>query len=221
MRGLVPVGQPAFALALALALALPCRGAEVPAAVDAGAAGSPDSAWSWQLRVRQLRLDPRIVDTIGLFVSVEPLGFTQLDLTWWPRPDIGLEVALTLPQAHRVLSAGFEVARLRQLPPTLVLLWQPGRARVRPYLGAGLSYTRVSNLRFAPAYSATLQPTPRNHSLGAVLAFGVDITLAGRWSLNFDAKRLRIQTDLDRVGDLPGDFRVRPWLSGVGLGLRF
>lgn len=198
-----------------------CRDAWAQAAPAPAEAGTTQDASTWTLRVRHLRLDPDIVDTIGLFVGVEPLTFTELDLTWSPRRDVGIELAITWPQTHRVLSAGFEVGRLRQLPPTLVLLWRPVGGRVRPYVGAGFSYTQVSNLRFAPEYSATLQPTVRNHSLGGVLAVGLDVGWAGRWSFNLDAKRLQLKTDLARVGDLPGEFRVRPLLLSAGLGFRF
>ena len=193
--------------------------AQAPPSAPAGAAASPRG--EGQLRLRSLHLRPNIHDTIGLFVDVEPLGFTELDLTWSPHPGLGIELALTWPQTHRVRSAGFEVGRLRQLPPTLVLLRQFQAGPLRPYLGGGLSYTLVSNLRFAPEFSATLQPAVRNHSVGWVLAAGIDWALPGPWSLNVDAKRLQLKTDLGRVGDLPGDFRVRPVLWSLGLGWRF
>lgn len=217
-----PLLHVALALAGALA-ALPGRAAPV----DTRQGAEPDAAQGgrWLLRARGLKLDPGIHDTIGLFVTVEPLRFTELDLSWFATRQLAFELAVTVPQRHAVKSAGFEVGQLRQLPPTLLAQWHfgaaSGSARLRPYVGAGISWTRVSNLRFSPGTDPVLQATVRNNSIGPVLALGLDLALDGRWSINLDAKALQLRTDLAGGQSAFGEFKVRPVVLGAGLGLRF
>jgi len=196
-------------------------GAATLVLLPALAAAQGEPARAWLLRARALHLDPGIRDTIGLFVSVEPRTFTELDLSWLATPQLALELAVTVPQTHTVRSAGFEVGRLRQLPPTLTLQFHVPTRFGRLYLGAGASYTLVSNLRFAPQYSNTLQPSVRNHSVRPVLQLGLDVPVTAGLSLNVDVKRMQLATDLSRFGPQPGDFKVRPTLAGLGLALRF
>lgn len=180
-----------------------------------------ESEGNWLLRARTLQLNPGIQDGIGLFITVEPLRFTEVDLTWFFRPQWALEFSLTVPQTHLVNSAGFEVGRLRQLPPTLVLQYHLTGWRLQPYVSAGVSYTLISNLRFSPDLQAVLQPTLRNRSFGPVLGLGVEVPLTRQWSLNVDWKQLRLKTDLDALGPGVGFFNVRPRLASLGIGYRF
>lgn len=188
----------------------------------ASAQGSDDGRWL--LRARALHLNPGIHDTIGLYVSVTPLRFTEIDVTWFLRPEWALEFALTVPQAHSVQSAGFEVGQLRQLPPTLMLQYhatQFAAWRVRPYLGAGLNYVQVDNLRFTPDVATQLQASVRNRSVGWAVGAGIDVSLGGGWVFNLDVKRTQLKTELKNVDAAFGEFKVRPLLTSAGFGLRF
>jgi outer membrane protein len=173
------------------------------------------------VRLRTLDVSTGIEDGIGLFITLEPTRFTELSLTWFARPSWAIELAATVPQSHSVKSAGFEVGQLRQLPPTLVLQYHFTGWRVRPYLQAGISYTLVSNLRFAPAVQSQLQPTLRNRSIGPVWGLGAELPLAGGWSMNADFKQLKLATDIEALAPGLGYFRVKPRLASVGLGYRF
>lgn len=192
----------------------------LPGAVSAQ--GQDDGRW--QLRARAVHLNPGIHDTIGLFVSVTPLRFTEVDVTWFIRPEWAVEFALTVPQPHAVLSAGFEVGQLRQLPPTLMLQYHVGALaqwRLHPYVGAGINYVLVDNLRFTPDVATQLQATVRNRSIAPAFGAGVDVRLAGGWFFNLDVKRMQLKTELNNIDPAFGEFKVRPWLTSVGLGLRF
>jgi outer membrane protein len=175
----------------------------------------------WLLRARALHLDPGITDTIGLYVTVAPLRFTELDLSWFFRPDWAVEFALTVPQAHSVQSAGFEVGQLRQLPPTLLLQYHLSGWRVRPYAGAGINYVLVDNLRFTPDLAPQLQATVRNRSIALAYGAGIDVPLGRGWVFNLDVKRLQLKTRLNSVDPIFGEFKVEPLLTSVGFGLRF
>lgn len=188
------------------------------------AAGAAQAQGSWQLRARLLELSPGIDDGIGLFVTVEPLRFTELALAWQPAARWSVELAVTVPQGHSVRSAGFEVGRLRQVPPTLVLQYRPPPlfgGRLQPYLSAGVSYTVVDNLRFNADLQAALQPTLRNHSVGPVWGFGAELPLTPHLSFVVDWKQLRLATDIEALDPGVGHFRVSPRYTGIGLGWRF
>lgn len=186
----------------------------------AGALAQADTG-SFMLRLRSLHVDPGIDDGIGLYITLEPRRFEEIDLTWFPRPEWGIELSATFGRTHSVKSAGFEVARLRQLPPTLVLQYHFTGWRVQPYVQAGISYTLISNLRFAPDLQATLQPTLRNRSFGPVWGVGVEVPLARGVSLNVDWKQLKLKTDIEALGPGVGYFRVEPRLTSIGIGYRF
>jgi outer membrane protein len=178
----------------------------------------------WLVRARTLHLDPGITDTIGLYVTVSPRRFTELDISWFLRPEWAVEYALTVPQAHSVQSAGFEVGQLRQLPPTLLLQYHVTNLAgglVRPYVGVGVSYTLVDNLRFSPELASQLQATARNRSFALAIGAGLDVPLGRGWVFSIDVKRLQLKTDLNAIDPVFGEFKVRPVLTSAGLGYRF
>ncbi|MNW06639.1 outer membrane protein W [compost metagenome] len=61
----------------------------------------------------------------------------------------------------------------------------------------------------------------QRNSWGGALQVGVDIALNQQWSLNFDVKKLYLNTDVYVGGVKQGNFKIDPVLVGVGLGYRF
>jgi outer membrane protein len=91
----------------------------------------------------------------------------------------------------------------------------------RPYVGAGLNYTRFSSVAFAPAVVTALDPSIDKNSFGLALQVGVDFPVGGGWLLNLDVKKVQIQTDVFSAGTKAGTFKVDPLLVSVGFGKRF
>ena len=91
----------------------------------------------------------------------------------------------------------------------------------KPYLGAGVNYTRFSSVKL-PQGTALGALTIDKNSVGLALQAGVDYALDGKWSLNLDVKKVQIRTDLKSgaAGKL-GKIKVDPLLIGVGLGYKF
>jgi outer membrane protein len=54
---------------------------------------------------------------------------------------------------------------------------------------------------------------------GPVAQAGFDIPLGKAVLLNFDAKKIWLDTDV--TGVVSGNMKVDPWVYGVGLGFRF
>ncbi len=92
---------------------------------------------------------------------------------------------------------------------------------MRPYVGAGVNYTRFSNVEFAPAVVAALNPSLDKNSFGLALQAGVDVPLGNGWLLNLDVKKVQIKTDVASAGTKVGTLKVDPLLLAVGVGKRF
>jgi outer membrane protein len=89
-------------------------------------------------------------------------------------------------------------------------------AGFKPYVGAGVNYTRFSNVNVLGGAA----DVDRN-SFGLALQAGVDIPLSKDLYLNIDVKKVYIKTDVSAGGVPAGTFKVDPVLFGVGLGWKF
>ena len=125
---------------------------------------------------------------------------------------------LTVPQKQKVTSsvAGY-LGTLKHLPPSLLAQYHFTQFNgFKPYVGAGINYTRFSSVKLLGG-AADVQ----RNSWGGALQLGVDIALNQQWSLNFDVKKLYLNTDVSVGGVQQGNFKIDPVLVGVGLGYRF
>ncbi len=173
----------------------------------------------WMVRVRAVNLDSANKDNTGLGLSINNKVIPEVDFTYFFNKNVSAELVLTVPQKQTVHSSALasDIGTLRHLPPTLTLQYRfDGMAAVKPYVGAGVNYTRFSSVNLAGG-AATID----KNSFGAALQAGVDIPLGGNLSLNFDVKKVYIRTDVTLSGVNKGSFKIDPVLVGVGLGWRF
>jgi outer membrane protein len=186
----------------------------------AGAAHAQDSG-NWLVRARALHLDSANKDSTGLNLSVNNKTFPEVDFSYFFSPNFAAELVLTYPQKHDIRSNGAKIGTLKHLPPTLLGQYHfTGLGGFRPYLGAGVNYTIFSDVQFDPAVVAALQPRIKKHSVGLALQVGVDVPVGG-WLLNFDLKKVKLETDVYAGANKAGTFKVDPVLFSVGLGKRF
>lgn len=194
-------------IALAAAAALPAVQAQ-----DTG---------NWVVRGRILSLDSADRDSTGLGLSVNNKVFPEVDIGYFFSPNLAAELILTYPQKHDVRSNGANIGSFKHLPPTLTLQYHfTGLGPFRPYLGAGVNYTRLSSVKFDPVVAA-LGPTLKKNSWGLALQAGVDMPIGGGWLLNLDLKKVQIGTTVYSNGASAGKFKVDPLLLGIGFGKRF
>jgi len=92
---------------------------------------------------------------------------------------------------------------------------------VRTYVGAGVNYTNFSGVNFAPAVQAALHPGIKHSSWGAAWQIGADVAISKGLYLNFDLKKVGIETTVYSAGASAGKFKVDPTLASVGLGWRY
>ncbi|CAN5811751.1 OmpW family protein [soil metagenome] len=200
-------------IALALSLAAMCV-----AANQAAAQQSP-----WQVRARAVNLSPdNKSDPVGGVGAADRLTVSdktipEVDITYYVTPNWSAELILTYPQKHDVMLDGVKIGTFKHLPPTLTAQYHflPD-AQFSPYLGAGVNYTRISQVELLNG-AANLE----KDSFGFALQAGVDVKLDKNWSLNFDVKKVQIRSDVTIGGVKASAVQVDPWLVGVGVGYRF
>lgn len=198
--------------ALALAVA---GGLAVPMLAQA-------QATPWLVRVHALNLDSANKDTTGLDLTVNNKVFPEVDISYFFSPNVALELVLTYPQKHTLKAGGTEIGTLKHLPPTLSAQYHfTDLGAFKPYVGAGLNYTRFSAVNFTPAVVTALNPSIDKNSFGLALGAGFDYEIQKNVYFNVDVKKVQIRTDVSSNGTKVGEFKVDPLLVGVGIGYRF
>ena len=192
-------------------------------ALSSGAAFAQQAEGPWMVRVRAVHLDSVNKDSTGLGLSINDKWMPELDVSYFFTPNIAAELVLTYPQKHDLRANGLgQIGSLKHLPPTLLAQYHfTNFGAFKPYVGAGVNFTRFSSVNFDPAVQAALNPSIKKNSFGGALQIGFDYALDKNWSLNFDVKKVFIETDVSSAGTKVGTFKVNPVLVGVGLGYRF
>ena len=171
----------------------------------------------WLVRARAVRLDMANKDATGLDLSVNNKTIPEVDVSYFFNPNLAVELVLTVPQKQTVSMGGSSIGTFKHLPPSLLLQYHfTGLNGYKPYVGAGVNYTRITSVNLLDG-GATLE----DHSWGGALQVGMDIPLDKNWSLNFDLKKVYIRSDVFVGAVSQGTLKLDPVLVGVGLGYRF
>ncbi len=184
------------------------------AAFAAGQAEGP-----WMVRARAVSLNSANTDSTGLGLSINNKWIPEVDISYFLSKNLAVELILTVPQSHTLTSTalGKDIGTVEHLPPTLLVQYHfDGNGGAKPYIGAGINYTRFTKTDILGG-AATLN----KDSWGGALQVGVDIPLSKGMYLNFDLKKVYIKSDVYVGTANAGDFKVDPVLFGIGLGWRF
>jgi outer membrane protein len=192
-----------------------------------------DTQGNWLVRARAVRIDP--ADHSGAIgalavpsdaITVNEKTIPEIDITYFFTPNIAAELVLTVPQKQTVtveqsaLGGPVAIGTFKHLPPTLMLQYHfLPEGTFRPYVGAGVNYTRISSVRLAVPTVGRLGL--EHDSFGLAVGGGLDIAIAKNVFLNFDVKKVQIRTDVSLAGTKLSTVKVDPWLFGVGVGYRF
>ncbi|MDO9748979.1 OmpW/AlkL family protein [Glaesserella parasuis] len=188
-----------------------------------------------------------IVRTGGVFVNANSSSKTttpvevklnvndnaQLGLTatYMLSDNIGVELLGATPFSHKVsanvpvsnLALG-DVVKVRHLPPSLYVQYYflDKNAGSRPYVGAGLNYTRFFGAKALNPAITNLQV--KKHSFGPVANAGIDIKLTEKVSLNTAMWYTRIKTkaNFDALG-LSHEVKIKldPIVYFTGISYKF
>ncbi len=182
-----------------------------------------ESPWLVRLRAVQLspenKSDPIAGTGASDRLSINSKTIPEVDISYFFTPHWSTELILTYPQKQDVKLDGTSIGSFKHLPPTLLAQYHfMPSATISPYVGAGINYTRISDVNLLNG-GARLE----SHSIGGAVQAGVDIKIDQHWLVNFDIKKVQIRSDVYSTtdGSKLSTVRIDPWLIGVGVGYRF
>lgn len=167
------------------------------------------------VRVRAVNLQSANTDSTGLGLTVNDKTIPEVDFSYFFSKNVAAELILTVPQQHDLSSNGTKIGTVTHLPPTLLVQYHFDGASFKPYVGAGINYTKFTGADLPAGVDV------KRDSVGGALQVGVDIPLSGNMFFNFDVKKVYLETDVSAAGNKIGTFKVDPLLVGVGIGWRF
>lgn len=180
--------------------------------MQAGSAAAEEN-WMWRLRAIHIAPDASSGPVTGVDASSETVP--ELDFTYFINKNVGLELILGTAR-HQVTLNGANLGKVSLLPPTLTVQYHfMADQKIKPYVGAGVNYTRF--------YSVSLNSPldVERNSWGAALQAGVDVALDKSSYVNFDVKKLYIETDVKSGGAYLTTLKINPVVWGIGYGRRF
>ena len=101
----------------------------------------------WLVRARAVHLDMANKDGTGLGLSVNNKTIPEVDVSYFFTPNLAAELVLTVPQKQTVSLGGASIGTFKHLPPSLLLQYHfTGLGAYKPYVGAGVNYTRITSV---------------------------------------------------------------------------
>jgi outer membrane protein len=173
----------------------------------------------WLARLRLLQIRPDVSSSIGI-LDVSNEVVPEVDFSYFFTENIAAELILST-RSHTVSVGGADIGKVSHLPPTLTLQYHfMPKETFRPYVGAGINYTRFYDVSLA--LGATPLTVDQN-SWGGALQIGFDYALDKKWFLNFDVKKIWIKTDVKNgiTGAFISDLTIDPLVVGIGVGMKF
>lgn len=205
-------------------------GAILGCALTAGGAFTSASAQeqgSWLVRLRGIDVVPHesaTISVIGGDASINNRIMPELDFTYFFTENVAAELILATSK-HDITAIGttlgdVAVGSVWLLPPTLTVQYHfMPNSMVRPYVGAGVNYTIFYN---SDAAGGTVTSVDYSNGFGPALQAGVDFMIDDHWLVNFDVKKIWINTTAKlNGGAIEADTKINPWVFGAGIGYRF
>lgn len=207
-------------------------------------AQAQEAEGKWMVRVRALSLQPANESSTGTgatlgtsahlpenAIHVDNKVIPELDISYFFTKNIAAELVLTVPQKQQVTlnsgtltgTAAQQTGTFKHLPPSLLLQYHfTPDAQFRPYVGAGINYTRISSVNLNGLNSVTGGSSDLSHnSWGPAFQAGFDVKVGQNSFINFDVKKIYIRADLSINGSKVSTVKVDPLLWGVGYGFKF
>lgn len=141
-------------------------------------------------------------------------------------PNIGVELVIGAPPKIKAKATGTvaflgdEIMSARVIAPTLIANYHFGSDgdRLRPYLGAGINYTKFSSIR-----SSLASDVKMSDSTGLVVQAGIDYAFDKNWGLFASVARIDTKSKLVASGStvLTTEIYFRPVTYAFGLSYRF
>ncbi len=177
------------------------------------------------VRLRSVAFLPDVdgtTDTLGGSAAVSDAASPELDFTYFFTDNIAAELILST-FSHNVKVSGssagdLDLGDVWLLPPVLTLQYHfMPKETFSPYIGAGINYTITYNAD--PGTSVT--SIDYSDELGYAFQAGFDYALDDVWSLNFDVKKVFVETDITTNATNAPNTELDPLAISIGLGYKF
>jgi len=143
-----------------------------------------------------------------------------------------VDVPLGLPFKHNIVGDGAiagvgKIGDVRALPVTVLGEYRFGAAaaKVRPFLGAGITYAKFYDERSTGTLSALTGGSPTTLSVdsrfGFTLEAGVDFAVNERWSIGARVNKTFLKTKATLSTGQTIDTKLDPMSLSLGVGYRF
>lgn len=127
--------------------------------------------------------------------------------------------------AMNTVAGDVALGEVTHFPPTVTLKYRwTNFGAVEPYMGAGVNYTAFIDDETPPSPPGPVNGIDYDQSFGPALQIGFDYRFNDHWSLNVDARRLWINTDVSidtDLGPVSADVDINPWVLSTSIGYRF
>lgn len=197
-----------------------------------GGSFTNDDSYSnpWMVRLRALYIDPyasssQLPIINGEVTHISSEVIPELDISYFFNHYLAAELILGTSR-HSVEATGttlgnVDLGHVNLLPPTLTLQYHfLPNSMINPYVGAGINYTYFYNVDNGP----TATSIKYSNSFGPALQAGVDVFLDKHWAINFDVKKIFIESSVHVVAlgtVLDTQVKINPMVYGVGIGYHF
>jgi outer membrane protein len=186
-----------------------------------------------EIRIRAAYLDPANKSDAIPSLKVPPNAIhinskvlPEIDFEYFVTPAWSSELILTYPQSQTVtveqsaLGGATVIGTFKHLPPVLTVKYNlnPG-GDFRPYVGAGVNFTLLMDVRLAVPGVGALELS--RSSVGPAAQGGFDYKLAEHWFANADVKWAMMRAEVKFNSADIARVRVDPLLFALGVGYRF
>jgi outer membrane protein len=199
-----------------LAIALAIGGFAAPAFAQ--------QAGEWTIGIGAHNVDPKsdngsLVNG-ALDVEVDSDIKPTITAEYFVRDNLGIEILAAWPFEHDISIKGLgRVGSTKHLPPTISLQYHFGHGTVKPFLGAGINYTRFgSEETSGPLAGAELE---LDDSFGIAAHAGIDFEVGERSMIRIDARWIDIDTDVTLNGVEIGEVNIDPIVYGAAYVIKF
>ena len=178
-----------------------------------------ENPWMVRVRATNLNWDNGQTSTVqALDGNAKDKTIPEFDITYFFNKNVAAELVLTYPQKVdlRAGAAGnAKIAEVKALPPTLLLQYHfTDFGPLKPYVGAGVNYTRFSSYK-------GLNTSADKSSVGLAAQVGADYMLTTNWGINLDVKYINIKTEVYSFGAHVGNLDLSPIATSVGVTYKF
>lgn len=154
-------------------------------------------------------------DPIDVDISDEWVPSLQIE--YFFNDNISAELLCCVATHDVASTGGLDLGEVTHFPPTVTLKYRwTNFGQFEPYVGAGVNYTAF--IDDEPPAGMTID---YDDSFGPALQAGFDYRIDEHWGVNFDVRRIWINTDVTINGTIQDEVDIDPWVVSTSVAYRF